>query len=85
MKEVAKMLSDLRGCLAKRFTNKNTSIKWEIVGYLKDTTHKNTSKIDIRQEFSNNTHYTLYVLFDFNENTSYISFYKTVLKTINNE
>jgi hypothetical protein len=84
MKEITKMLSDLRGCLAKRFTNKKVVIIWELDGVSKSI-FINFAKIVIRQTFSNGWHYDLEFQFTFTEGTSYISFYKEVLKTINNE
>jgi len=79
MKEVAKMLSDLKGCLAKRFKVEIVVIRWDLTGFARFYCN-NYALIgiifeDTKFEFQ----------FDFNEYTNYISFYKAVLKTINNE
>ena len=79
MKEVAKMLSSLKGCLAKRLKSDRVVIAWNLDGFSRINCNSYATITIILQDKN------ISFQFDFNENTSYIKFYKEILKTISNE
>jgi hypothetical protein len=81
MKEVAKMLSSLEKCLAKRLNNKSICIDFSLTGESTFGLIANCV-VTIKCWDGNNIVFSKYIFIEISEKTNYVTFYKIILKEI---
>ncbi len=81
MKEIAKMLSTLETCLAKRLNNESICIDFSLTG---DSTFGLIANcvVAIKCFDGNNIVFSKYIFIQITEKTNYVTFYKIILKEI---